>query len=90
MSGGPQDADDPATPAERRLVELLRPLREDPPRGTPGTALAVVTRARWQRPLRAALHSASRLVAAVGDAIDVALGHRRGGRRDGKDPEAQG
>jgi hypothetical protein len=87
MSGGPQDADEPATPAERRLDELLRPLREDPPRGTPGTALAVVSRARWQRSLRAALHSASRLVAAVGDAIGVALG-RRGDRGDRKDPDA--
>ena len=87
MSDQPQDADEPASPAERRLAELLRPLREDPPRGTPGTALAVVSRAKWQRSLRVALHSASRLVAAVGDAIGLALG-RRGARGDRKDPEA--
>jgi hypothetical protein len=78
------EADEPPTPAELRLAQVLSPLREDPPQIGPGTALAVVARARWQGPLRSALHTAGRLVSAVGDVVGLALArHRRGGPSNG-------
>ena len=79
----PPGADAEPTPAERRLLELLGPLREHPPIGAPGTAVAVAQRARWQGPLRTVLQTAGHLVSAVGDAIGVALGLGRSEGRGG-------
>jgi hypothetical protein len=65
-AAGPSDE---LTAAERRVVEHLGALREEPPR--PGRALAprVVRTARWQRGVRAPLRAVAVLASAVADAL---------------------
>jgi len=72
------DSDDPPTPAEVRLSQLLEPLRADPPGPEPGMALAVVRTARWQSAFRGALRAVSQLAAAAADVARLFLGHRSG------------
>lgn len=75
-------SDDPPTPAEARLSQLLEPLRSDPPRSDPGTALAVVHAARWQSAFRGALRAVSQIAVAAADVARLILGRRasRSGR----------
>lgn len=56
---------EPLTPAERRLRSLLAELGAEPaPRGQELTRTVVRT-ARWQRPVRRALHALATAVSAV-------------------------
>ena len=77
----PSDADDPPTPAEARLSQLLEPLRADPPRSQPGMALDIVRTARWQAALRGALRAASQLAVAAADVARLIVGSRESGSR---------
>lgn len=69
------------TPAEERLREHLRVMREDGPRPDPSLIDRVVRTARWQRTLRMPLRAAGALAAALGEGIVVLLGGRPGSRR---------
>lgn len=66
--------DDPPTPAEARLTQLLEPLRTDPPRSEPDLAVSVVRSARWQSALRGALRAASQIAVAAGDVARLIIG----------------
>jgi hypothetical protein len=69
--------DEPLTPGEARVRELLRPLNAAPPQ--PGTALVVrvVRTARWQRVVRSGLAAAGHVVGALADGLALLIGRRR-------------
>lgn len=69
-------SDDPPTPAETRLSQLLEPLRDHPPRPDPGMALDVVRTARWQSAFRGALLAVSQLAVAAADVARLIVGRR--------------
>ncbi len=70
------EPEDPPTPAEARLDQLLKPLRAEPPRPEPGMALAVVRTARWQSAFRGALRAVSQLVVAAAGVARLVVGRR--------------
>jgi hypothetical protein len=73
MSDAPED---PPTPAEARLSQLLEPLRAEPPRSGPGMALVVVRKARLQSAFRGALRAVSQLTVAAADVLRLIVGRR--------------
>lgn len=75
------ESEDPPTPAEARLSELLEPLRTDPPRSGPGMALTVVRTARWQSAFRGALRVVSQFAVAAADVARLIIGRRASQRR---------
>jgi hypothetical protein len=76
--GNPPEA---LTPAEERLRQHLRLLREDTDQVDASLTERVVRAARWQRALRTPLRLAGVLAAALGEGIVVLLGGRARTRR---------
>ena len=69
------------TPAEERLVTLLRLLRADAPRSDPALTEAVVRTARWQLVVKGVLSAVGGFAAAAGDVLAALTGTRGGTRR---------
>lgn len=69
---------DGLTPAERRLDQLLEPLRRDPPRAEASLVERTVRTARWQQSVRAPLHAIGQIAGAMAEALRLLLG--KGGR----------
>lgn len=70
------DPEDPASPAQARLRELLAPLREDAPAPSVELVPRVIRAARWQRGVRGVLAAVGTLAGAVGDGLRALLGPR--------------
>jgi hypothetical protein len=66
--------DEPLTPPERRVNELLRALGEDGPPARGDLAAQVVRTARWQHAVRGSLAATSELAAVAGVAVRLLLG----------------
>jgi hypothetical protein len=69
--------DDPPTPAERRLSELLGLLRSDPPQPPPRLADDVVRSARFEHRLRATTLSIGAFGAGMIEGLALLLGIKR-------------
>jgi hypothetical protein len=76
MSTSPND---PETPAEARLRQLLEPLRADAPEPPAPLVPRLLRTVRWQRTVREVLDTAGALAAVVGDGLRVLVG--AGGKR---------
>jgi hypothetical protein len=76
MSTSPND---PETPAEARLRQLLEPLRADAPEPPAPLVPRLLRTVRWQRTVREVLDTAGAFAAVVGDGLRVLVG--AGGKR---------
>lgn len=79
----PDRGDERLTPAEAAVVELLEPLRSDPPRSHATTTQAVMSTARWQYTVRGTLVLVGDLVGALAEGAALVFGSppSRPGRR---------
>jgi hypothetical protein len=66
---GPQPHPDELTPAEQRLREHLKLLRDDAPQAPRAVVSRVVRSARWQRAIRQPLLAIGALAGAIGHAL---------------------
>lgn len=79
MAGQPPDDPDETdelTPAERRVVALVGPLRQEEVYA-PALRPEVIRRARWQRGVRSALRTVGTLLGSVSDVFSGFVGSRR-------------
>jgi hypothetical protein len=67
-------SDEPDTPAEARVRQLLEPLRGDGPEPPEALMPRLLRTVRWQRTARELLQAAGALAAAVGDGLRVVAG----------------
>jgi len=65
---------DEASPATRKLDDYLESLRTDRPSPDPALVPSVVSKARWQRAVRAPLHAVGMLVSALAGGLAILLG----------------
>jgi hypothetical protein len=75
---GHDPSDDGLSRAEQRLLELLEPLRDDPPRSSEVLVERTVRAARWQRHARVPLQFAGHLASTVLDAVQLLTRKERG------------
>lgn len=68
----------PSTPAEARLLDVLAPLRDEPPPSDPPLAPAVARALRWQVGVRSAVRAGGMLAAAAVDAVSLLVGAGKG------------
>lgn len=71
------DRDDPDTPAEARLRQLLAPLREDAPRPSSDLGPRVLRTVRWQRAVREVAQAVGILAGVVADGVRLLVRPRR-------------
>ncbi len=69
-------ADEPRSPADRRLDEHLELLRGDSPAGDDALAARIARTARWQGAVRAPLQAAVSLLGAAAHGLAVLVGVR--------------
>lgn len=77
MSGRP---DEHLSRVEERLVEVLEPLRSDPPRSSVVLVERTVRAARWQRHVRVPLQLVGHLAGVLLAAAELVAGQERGTR----------